>query len=752
MNDDGIGSGTRLARARTVKRLARWLWLPCIAAHAAAAAPFDAAKGQVDPSAAELAVTFEGAVPAGFYVYDRSFRQLDPSEVTAALTNLGAGAIEGRSALRVGGMSAYVLMDLRPYAARFAGRRVRFTAWQRARGTRAGLSVNWYVGDTDTLFSTGGEGLFEIGQLPFQETGRETDDGWVELSTGPVDFDFAHALPATAITIFDAQLRSGFGRPDANLAVELDALTIEIDGPAAVPDAACTALDEAMRCGEAGLCAYGRCADAAARLGGRIDAPGPRSDYVDRRVFELTTFVGGRYSLEQARRLTALLAPERTGGTARSWATAWSQITNLLGDGHFSRSIPSFLNNTFRAGACLYLSDADLLPESPVAPMVFEVVGPSVGGSPGLLSGRVQPGDVLVALDGLPVQEWRARTPRLVAFAGDPRAAEVLATPDLIDAALATGAVATFARCPQGKSSAPSPCAPGEVSRFDVSLTALAAPLWANTPPGGGGADLTCDFRFVSPTSAPGAGRAYEYAGVAERDGVRILQINGVPSPAQETAWGDTVAQFFANTSTRAILDHRTGGGGTIDSVDFIASHWLGADEFASMELYPALEGPVSAEARRAMLACNQSGTSASSCANMFEWVLGRQSQIAPAGGRGVAAGQRLAILSGDDVSGNDFLSQLLTYRAAPTRFFGQAPTRGAFGVIWSLPAYGAEYAGGSFQVHDTIFRPDEASVFVEDFRTARGVPPTEVVRQRQSDLLRGLDTVLEAAISWARQ
>lgn len=752
MNHDKKASGTRLADLRAVTRVARWLWLPCLAAQAATAAPFDAVKGQVDPSTAELAVTFEGAVPAEFYVYDTSFRQLDASEVTAALTDLGAGAIEGRAALRFGGATAYALMDLRPYAARFAGKRVRFTAWQRARGTRAGLTVSWYVGEADALFSTGGEGLFEIGQLPFQETGRATDDGWIELSTGPVDFDFARALPATAITAYDAQVRSGFGRPDANLVVELDALTIEIEGPAAVPDAACTAIDEATRCGEAGVCAYGRCADASARLGGRIEAPALRRDYVDRRVFELTTFVGGRYSLEQARRLVALLDPEREGGTARSWATAWSQVTNLLGDGHFSRPIPSFLNNTFRAGACLYLSDADLLPDAPVAPMVFEVVGPSVGGSPGLLSGRVQPGDVLVALDGLSVQEWRSRTPRLLAFPGDPRAAEVLATPDLIDAALATGAVATFARCPQGKSTTPSPCAPDEVSRFDVSLASLAAPLWANTPPGGGGGDLICDFRFVSPTSAPGAGRAYEYAGVADRDGVRILQINGVPSPASETAWGDTVAQYFAGASTRGILDHRIGGGGTIDSVDFIASHWLGAGEFASMELYPALEGPVSAEARGAMLACNQAGTGQSSCGTMIQWVLGQQTQVAPAGGRGVAAGQRLAILSGDDVSGNDFLSQLLTYRAAPTRFFGQAPTRGAFGVIWSLPAYGEEYAGGSFQVHDTVFRPDEASVFVEDFRTARGVPPTEIVRQRQSDLLRGVDTVLEAAIAWARQ
>jgi hypothetical protein len=752
MNHDRTASGTPLAHTGAVTRLARWLWLPCLAAQAATAAPFDAATGQVDPSGAALALTFEGAVPAELYVYDTSFRRLDPSEITASLSDLGAGAIEGKGALRFGGATAYALMDLRPYASRFAGRRVRFTAWQRARGTRAGLAVSWYVGDADSLFSTGGEGLFELGQLPFQETGRETDDGWVEVSTGPVDFDFAHALPATALSVFDAQLRSGFGRPDATLAVELDAITIEIEGPAAVPDASCSALDEAMTCGAEGVCAYGRCADAAARLGGRIDAPALRSDYVDRRIFELTTVVGGRYSLEQAQRLTALLAPERTGGTTRSWATAWSQITNLLGDGHFSRAVPSFLTNDFRAGACLYLSDADLLPDAPVAPMVFEVVGPSFGGSPGLLSGRVQPGDVLVALDGLPVREWRSRTPRLLAFPGDPRAAEVLATPDLIDAALATGAVATFARCPQGKSSAPSPCTAGEVSRFDVSLAALAAPIWANTPPGSGGADLVCDFRFVSPTSAPGGGRAYEYAGVADRAGVRVLQINGVPSPAQETGWGDTVAQFFASTSTRALLDHRIGGGGTIDSVDFLASHWLGANEFASMELYPALEGPVSAEARSAMIACNQAGTGQSSCGNMIQWVLGEQSQVTPAGGRGVAANQRLAILSGDDVSGNDFLSQLLTYRAAPTRFFGQAPTRGAFGVIWSLPAYGAEFAGGSFQVHDTIFRPDAGSVFVEDFRTAYGVPPTEIVRQRQSDLLRGVDTVLEAAISWARQ
>jgi len=135
----------------------------------------------------------------------------------------------------------------------------------------------------------------------------------------------------------------------------------------------------------------------------------------------------------------------------------------------------------------------------------------------------------------------------------------------------------------------------------------------------------------------------------------------------------------------------------------------------------------------------------------MFDWVLGQQS--GRGGARGSAASQKLAVLLGDDVSGNDFLSQLLTYRAPGlTRFFGQCPTRGAFGVIWALPAYGSEVAGGSFQVHDSIFRPSANAAFTEDFRTANGVPPTEIVRQRQSDLLRGIDTVLEAGLAWARR
>jgi hypothetical protein len=60
----------------------------------------------------------------------------------------------------------------------------------------------------------------------------------------------------------------------------------------------------------------------------------------------------------------------------------------------------------------------------------------------------------------------------------------------------------------------------------------------------------------------------------------------------------------------------------------------------------------------------------------------------------------------------------------------------------------GHELAGGSLQVQDSIFRASANDQNV-DFQTAHGVPPDQIVLEKQSDAVRDVDTIVEAARAW---
>jgi len=115
-----------------------------------------------------------------------------------------------------------------------------------------------------------------------------------------------------------------------------------------------------------------------------------------------------------------------------------------------------------------------------------------------------------------------------------------------------------------------------------------------------------------------------------------------------------------------------------------------------------------------------------------------------------------LAIVIGQDVSGNDFLTEVLRYREAPTRIFGSPATYGAFGTVIGLPGLLGEFSGGAVQVSDSIFFA-EPWEFGSDgelprFTTGIGVPPDELLLQRQSDAMIGVDTVLTRAEAWLEE
>lgn len=637
--------------------------------------------------------------------------------------------LEGVGGLEFGGRAVYGLLALNATPAA-AGRRVELHLWQRPLGTRASASLYWSVGDGDSDLS--------LGVISLRPTGRVTSDGWEEWSSGPFDFLAGGLHGPRWLVLTDAQYQAYFvsySSLDPALRVVLDGLELLDLGPAAVPPAPCTALDEATSCGPLGACLFGRCADSAL-----VNGPPPldaqrRADYLARRLFEYRHFEGGR--LPQARldglsaTLTALAAPE-LADPARFWPRFSAAVADLR-DGHASAPLAAYPAD-LRPDVCLHLGQADLLPGAPLRPLVFSTSGL------GALAAGLLVGDALVAIDGLEPAQWARQSGRIT-HPGDPAGFDLVTAPDLLAAALRGGSRLGFARC-----GGPLACAEPAVERVELDTVTLAgADIWQGRPPAWLQQRQRCDYRFGRDVDDPQVTR-YQFAGWADRDGVRTLLINGVPS-----LWGEAgqarqqaVLEALTDGASLLILDQRSGSGGSIEAVDLLLTQLVAQDDFYAMDLYPWLEDrPLDADLMAGLAGC--AGDSWG-CANSLRWVLGQAHE--PAGPPYAAGRARLAVLNGMDVSGNDYTSRLVTYRSAPTRIFGGGATWGAFGVIWGLPAHDEELYGGSFQVHDTVFRASAADGST-DFATGTGVLPDEVVYQRQSDALAGVDSVIEAARAW---
>jgi hypothetical protein len=165
--------------------------------------------------------------------------------------------------------------------------------------------------------------------------------------------------------------------------------------------------------------------------------------------------------------------------------------------------------------------------------------------------------------------------------------------------------------------------------------------------------------------------------------------------------------------------------------------------EFDRMEILPIFDEPLDDELLARLRRCAQlSG----SCGGYFPWALHEMSAL-PESKRGVAAGTKVAVLNGMDVSGNDFTTRLFQYRTAPTRIFGGV-SMGGFGPIVGLPASPFDDSGGSMQLWDTVFLAHPGDPLT-GFASGTGVTPDADILERQSDAVQGIDTVLVAARAW---
>jgi hypothetical protein len=352
-----------------------------------------------------------------------------------------------------------------------------------------------------------------------------------------------------------------------------------------------------------------------------------------------------------------------------------------------------------------------------------------------------------VEVDGLPVAEWKVALDLHAGHGADPEAFDVTFAPYLIEIAGSLGSYMTFARCERTGPN-PTPCTSGEVELIDIDTTALLGePFWAGNIPSWRADSQSCDYRFLRAVDHPDV-KGYSFAGYADEGPIRTLIINGLPDSYSQSGsdWIDTVTEALDPPPQYLILDQRLGSGGSVVTTDYFMGLLLAESDFDRAEIVPMFERPLDDTVWAALDNCS----AGSDCASYWPWVLHDMSGM-DASLRGVSANVRLAVLNGRDVSGNDFTTKLAQYRTGASRIFAPGVTHGAFGPIVSLPTHFSEISGGSMQLWDSIFveTPGDPR---QVFETGRGVPPDDIIRQRQSDALLGIDTTIEAAKAWLLQ
>jgi hypothetical protein len=708
------------------------LSLLCILASSAAAqaSTFDPLTGRLSVSDAAYGFGFDhvggGANAVLLQALDWYGSLSDPATRIVHDPN----GLEGGAAFELGAELMQATLDLSAIHSSFVGRRVEMRLWVQPRGTMAAVKLNYVAGDWFAYqYGFDYEAAFPLGYgLSFMPTGRATDDGWQELSTGPIDYAAGGVLPPAFVSMADVQFDGMYSDPsvgyDFNVRVGIDAFEILDLGPAAVPTSTCSLATEASLCGPQGLCLYGRCVDSALAIGAKPLAA-ILDDYVERRIFEIEAFEAIRLRLQNPGAFSSAMRASKTVPEKRFW-TQLALAYETLVDGH---SLPPLAAYPFppASGYCVYISEADLLPNGGLAPMVYTTKRRY---APAAL---LHPGDVLVSIDGLPVADWRALAERLFYYGGDPSAREVLQTPELVRAAAYTGASMQFARC--GKTT---PCTDAEVETVTVDYAQLfGQSIWANQTVNEWYSDEVCDFRFSHPVNSPNVGE-YEFAGSTTDRGVRVVEFNGFPSLQGGSAWMSTMNTALQGAPPLLMLDQRRGDGGSPDSLIALSALLLGPSDTLSTESFPLFEPYFDNALLAALRQCGDS------CGGYYTWTVSGGS--APA-----AQNAKLAVLFGIDVSANDFFSRGLQYRSAETRFFGAAPSYGAFGVSHSLASYIGEVTGGAYQGSDSIFWTNTAPTSVANlaFESGQGVPVHETVYQKQSDAVLGRDTLYEAAMSW---
>jgi len=677
---------------------------------------------------------------------------------TAVLTD-AAGALEGSHALvvRQGATVGLALRDVKTLGAQ-TGNRISVSMWGRSFGAEPVLEMVYAHNTTNV-----GPARVHVTAI---RTGRETSDGWVEYSTGPIDGSEwttpLQAIVLTARVATDAGssvlVDTAFGpsQPspphilDSTAYAVIDAVEIELAPGAASTPAACTQATADAVCGAAGECEFGHCIDAALVWGPVPQAAQHRADLVGRWAFQAQSLLSDRQAVVTAVKTFTGIAPGFTAQTSpRGYYGQLNQLVTGLRDSHTTLGEPPSVNTVLYPLAngasgpldlCFGLADDDL----DTGETVFAVF--SVGTKPSI-SEVLLPGDVLTAVDGLAPLAWlTAYAARLLPYQPSDPAADPSHLARLLPKLLGHWASSvTFSRCQPGGGCSPLPAiALGDQVYQLVSTTG-----------GYDGSTETCALRFQpSVPGAPSDAATVDVPAVQiVPGGITSVQFDGFEGAYDGTqanpwsGWEGPMASAFTGGAP-VLVDARLGHGGL-----FVLGEWLfqllrGTDQPYGVFAVPrgAYDDPDPPWLLSANLgACGSLGPGANLCA----WTGGQTAFTVDASPAGEPS--KIAWVNGDDLSMNDIVPRLMQGRTA-FRVFGPHASHGAYGEISQLPPITSSWGAGSMQVLDMRFGATLAAAEAATWQSGQGVVPDQVVLQKVSDILANKDTVLTAAQTWLAQ
>ncbi len=543
-------------------------------------------------------------------------------------------------------------------------------------------------------------------------TGRMTSDGWVELANDGLRIDGARA---NAVSIGAA----------APLGVEVDAMEMVVDGVIeAAANPPCDGITHASACGTGQVCQWSECRN----VNGWVPPIPPERDQLTDYFENRLKFFFGPFLNRTLDLPNALIAIEqmRHATDPFSFWNGWLLAVRRLHDAHTTTNgLASYaVDDPKPLTVCFLEGEADLSHHiEPADPLYRDVLVSHIGGGYDL---GLKPGDRLVRIDGQHPVAW-ARSLITANWAQpQPSNHETFAEP----VAALNRLISRYAhsveviRC----ASDTQQCGPVQT----VSITDL--PPY---PEGARDVQIHCDhrpLRHLASSPADHVSDLYDvFVGVVnESDATE--RIYGVEWESLSTSNGaDGVApqlsgaiETIRNEGARGVIfDHRTGYGGTFAGPPIIFDYTVPLQPLTFMQTRQRAEDeqPTVLQGQALFQHALEQG---------WVWTVGTSTPTTIP----------VALLITRDASASDWLA--LGMKKAPNvQLFGPYQTSGAFStrLVFSY-WFGMMYVVAS------------CDTFVSSGATLNGtgVEPDVVVQPQQSDLLAGVDTVFEAALSWIRQ
>ncbi len=252
-----------------------------------------------------------------------------------------------------------------------------------------------------------------------------------------------------------------------------------------------------------------------------------------------------------------------------------------------------------------------------------------------------------------------------------------------------------------------------------------------------------CSARFTDSVATLNAGNGEDPVSTQTgASGEVFVQFDGFQG---QGAWEASMSSIFAPKPAKVVMDARMGHGGYYSAVEALFNLLRGTSE--PFGVLSVGRGSHEDADPTWLLTTSKSCLTAQSS---FDWSCysvntnGFLATVADPPG----ANTKIAWLNSIDVSANDFMPRLLQGRSK-FRIFAPHPTSGAFGAIISLPGMSGGFQGGSIQIQDSRFGATANDVMAASWESGHGVVPDQVVAQKLSDTLNGVDTILTAAKVW---